>query len=110
MAGAVKELARLVPLEDDEKQLVNIVSRESERLNNIITDFLNYSREKTYKFQEADVSALLDETLTLVEKKPEVASKFQIVRAFNGQELRARVRSEERRVGKECRSRWAREG
>ena len=91
MAGAVKELARLVPLEDDEKQLVNIVSRESERLNKIITDFLNYSREKTYKFQEADVSALLDETLTLVEKKPEVASKFQIVRAFNGQELRARV-------------------
>lgn len=91
MAGAVKELARLVPLEDDEKQLVNIVSRESERLNNIITDFLNYSREKTYQFQEADVRTLLDETLTLMEKKPEVGSKFQIVRAFNGQELRARV-------------------
>jgi two-component system, NtrC family, sensor histidine kinase PilS len=91
MAGAVKELARLVPLEDDEKQLVNIVSRESERLNNIITDFLNYSREKTYEFQEADVRVLLDETLTLMEKKPEVGSKFQIVRAFNGQELRARV-------------------
>lgn len=93
MAGAVKELARLVPLEDDEKQLVNIVSRESERLNNIITDFLNYSREKTYQFQDADVRALLDETLTLMEKKPEVGSKFQIVRAFNGQELRARVDS-----------------
>jgi two-component system sensor histidine kinase PilS (NtrC family) len=91
MAGAVKELARLVPLEDDEKQLVNIVSRESERLNKIITDFLNYSREKTYEFREADVRGLLDETLTLVEKKPEVGSKFQIVRAFNGQELRARV-------------------
>lgn len=91
MAGAVKELARLVPLEDDEKQLVNIVSRESERLNNIITDFLNYSREKTYQFQDADVRALLDETLTLMEKKPEIGSKFQIVRAFNGQELRARV-------------------
>jgi two-component system, NtrC family, sensor histidine kinase PilS len=91
MAGAVKELARLVPLEDDEKQLVNIVSRESERLNNIITDFLNYSREKTYEFQEADVRSLLDETLMLMEKKPEVGSKYRIVRAFNGQELRARV-------------------
>ena len=33
MAGAVKELARLVPLEEDEKHLVSIVSRESERLN-----------------------------------------------------------------------------
>ena len=50
MAGAVKELARLVPLEEDEKHLVGIVSRESERLNQIITDFLNYSREKTYEF------------------------------------------------------------
>src|SRR5216684_4429154 len=48
MSGAVKELARLVPLEEDEKHLVNIVSRESERLNHIITDFLNYSREKSY--------------------------------------------------------------
>jgi len=52
MAGAVKELGRLVPLEEDEKQLVNIVSRESERLNQIITDFLNYSREKSYAFEE----------------------------------------------------------
>ena len=31
--------------------LVSIVSRESERLNHIITDFLNYSREKTYEFR-----------------------------------------------------------
>jgi two-component system, NtrC family, sensor histidine kinase PilS len=91
MAGAVKELARLVPLEDDEKRLVHIVSRESERLNNIITDFLHYSREKTYDFQEADVRALLEETLLLMENKPEVGSKFRIVRAFNGLELRARV-------------------
>jgi two-component system, NtrC family, sensor histidine kinase PilS len=91
MAGAVKELARMVPLEDDEKHLVHIVSRESERLNNIITDFLNYSREKTYEFQEADVRTLLDETLMLVEKKPEVGSKYRIVRTFNGHELRARV-------------------
>ena len=91
VAGAVKELARLVPLEEDEKHLVNIVSRESERLNNIITDFLNYSRETTYEFQDADVRGLLDETLMLMEKKPEIGSKYQIVRAFNGKELHARV-------------------
>ncbi|MDP9147378.1 MAG: ATP-binding protein, partial [Acidobacteriota bacterium] len=90
MAGAVKELARLVPLEEDEKHLVNIVSRESERLNQIITNFLKYSREKTYEFQDADVRWLLDETLTLIEKKPEIQN-YRIVRSFNGQELRARV-------------------
>jgi two-component system sensor histidine kinase PilS (NtrC family) len=91
MAGAVKELARLVPLEEDEKHLVNIVSRESQRLNTIITDFLKYSREKTYEFQDADVRWLLDETLTLIEKKPEIGPNFHVVRSFNGQELRARV-------------------
>jgi len=91
MAGAVKELARLVPLEEDEKHLVNIVSRESERLNHIITDFLNYSHEKTYEFHEADVRGLLDETLTLLEKKPEIENKYHIVRTFNGAALRTRV-------------------
>src|SRR5262249_6961621 len=91
MAGAVKELGHLVPLQEDEQHLVGIVSRESERLNRIITDFLNYSREKSYEFREADVASLLHETLTLMEKKPEVGSKYHIVRSFNGQPMRARV-------------------
>jgi two-component system, NtrC family, sensor histidine kinase PilS len=91
IAGAVKELGRLVPLEEDEKHLVSIVGRESERLNHIITDFLNYSREKSYVFQDADVRALLEETLLLMERKPEVVKNFHLVRAFNGEPLTARV-------------------
>src|SRR5271156_2313246 len=67
MTGALKKLARLAPLEDDDKKLVHIVSRESQRLNQIITDFLNYSREKTYHFADIDVVALFEETLTLIE-------------------------------------------
>jgi len=50
-------------LEEDEKQLVSIVNRESERLNRIIPEFLNYSREKTYEFRTPHPPALLDETL-----------------------------------------------
>lgn len=91
MAGAVKELTRMMPLEEDEKHLVNIVSRESERLNQIITDFLNYSREKSYVFQDADVRALLDETLLLIGMKPDVEKRFKIVRQFNGQAAMAHV-------------------
>jgi two-component system sensor histidine kinase PilS (NtrC family) len=81
----------LVPLEEDERHLVDIVSRESERLNRIITDFLNYSREKSYEFQEADLSSLLDETLVLLEKKPEIEAKYQVVRNLKCTGLRARV-------------------
>jgi two-component system, NtrC family, sensor histidine kinase PilS len=91
MAGAVKELGRLVPLQEDEKHLVSIVGRESERLNHIITDFLNYSREKSYIFEQADVPTLLNETLMLLEKKPEVAERYRIVRDFNGQSISARI-------------------
>jgi two-component system sensor histidine kinase PilS (NtrC family) len=91
MAGAVKELGRLVPLEEDERHLVNIVGRESERLNHIITDFLNYSREKSYTFQEADIRPLLEETLLLIEKKPGVEKDVRIARAFNGSVYKAQV-------------------
>jgi two-component system, NtrC family, sensor histidine kinase PilS len=91
IAGAVKELGKLVPLEEDEKHLVSIVSRESERLNHIITDFLNYSREKSYAFQEEDVRALLEETLLLMERKPDLVKNVHLVRAFNGQICKARV-------------------
>ena len=91
IAGAVKELGRLVPLEEDEKHLVSIVGRESERLNHIITDFLNYSREKSYVFEDQDIRALLEETLTLMERNPVIGNKVQVVRAFNGQACKARV-------------------
>jgi len=91
MAGAVKELARLVPLQEDEQHLVGIVSRESERLNKIITDFLNYSREKTYEFSEDDVACLLDETLTLFERNPQVDGKYRIERTFAASQVRIKV-------------------
>src|SRR6201997_339302 len=91
MAGAVKELGRLVPLEEDEQPLGGIVMRESERLNKIITEFLNYSREKTYEFSEVDVSSLLDETLTLLERNPQMNGKYRIERAFTPAEVRGRV-------------------
>ncbi len=60
MTGALKELARFAPLDEDDKKLVHIVSRESQRLNQIISDFLNYSREKTYAFSDCDVVALIE--------------------------------------------------
>jgi len=89
--GAVKELGRLVPLQEDEQHLVGIVSRESERLNKIITDFLNYSREKTYEFSEDDVACLLDETLTLFERNPQLDGKYRIERAFAAPKVHIKV-------------------
>jgi two-component system, NtrC family, sensor histidine kinase PilS len=91
MTGALKELARLAPLDDDDKKLVHIVSRESQRLNQIITDFLNYSREKTYAFADVDIVPVIEETLLVLERDAVARGKFQITRNFAVRTLRARA-------------------
>jgi two-component system, NtrC family, sensor histidine kinase PilS len=91
MTGALKELARLAPLDEDDKKLVQIVGRESERLNQIITEFLDYSRDKTYSFSESDVHVLIDEALTLIEREQSAAGKYRIERQFAAERAPARV-------------------
>jgi two-component system sensor histidine kinase PilS (NtrC family) len=92
MAGAVKELARLVPLEEDERRLVRIVSQESERLNQIITDVLNYSGEKNYTFTAEDPAELLEETLLLLQRQPRhAAGLHRIERQFCAERVRVDV-------------------
>lgn len=90
MSGALKELARLAPLEDDDKRLVQIVSRESQRLNQIVTDFLDYSRERNYKYAEVEMGGLIEETLVLLDRTAREA-RYNIVRDFPAQKVRARV-------------------
>lgn len=86
IAGSVKVLSEVAALDEEQKMLVNIVKRESERLNSIISDFLTYTREKQYEFAHVDLVALLDETLTLLENRQPhgdaPTAAVQIVRKF----------------------------
>jgi two-component system sensor histidine kinase PilS (NtrC family) len=91
MTGALKELVRLAPLEDDDKKLVQIVSRESQRLNQIITDFLDYSREKTYAFADVDVVPIIEETLLLLEHDATAKGQFRFDRNIKVRNARARA-------------------
>ena len=69
IAGSVSMLSGAAEVTDDQRQLLQIVTRESERLNNIITDFLAYSRGKQYRFEKVDLVLLLEDTLTLLENR-----------------------------------------
>ena len=83
IAGSVKVLADVSVLSQEQRTLVNIVTRESERLNNIISDFLTYSREKQYQFTTLDLVPLLEDTLALLQNRVEPgATAPQIVRQF----------------------------
>jgi two-component system sensor histidine kinase PilS (NtrC family) len=83
IAGSVKVLADVSVLDQEQRTLVDIVTRESERLNNIVSDFLTYSREKQYQFTMLDLVPLLEDTLTLLQNRAENAnSPVEIVRQF----------------------------
>ncbi len=69
IAGSVSMLSDAPALTDEQRQLLQIVTRESERLNNIITDFLAYSRGKQYRFERVNLVPLLHDTLTLLEHR-----------------------------------------
>jgi two-component system sensor histidine kinase PilS (NtrC family) len=92
IAGSVQMLSNMATLNDEQQVLVDIVRRESERLNNIISDFLMYSREKNYKFAQHDLLLVLDETLRLIENRPSRSgAEHRIVRNYEVREALARV-------------------
>ena len=68
IAGAVAMLTDVATLNEDQRTLLRIVTKESERLNAIISEFLLYSREKKYSFIVMDVRLLIEETLTLLKQ------------------------------------------
>jgi len=69
IAGAVSMLSDASALSQEERHLLQIVTRESDRLNGIITDFLAYSRGKQYRFERVNLVPLLEDTLTLLEHR-----------------------------------------
>jgi two-component system sensor histidine kinase PilS (NtrC family) len=69
IAGSVSMLSDAPSLNSEERHLLQIVIRESDRLNNIITDFLAYSRGKQYRFERVNLVPLLEDTLTLLEHR-----------------------------------------
>jgi two-component system, NtrC family, sensor histidine kinase PilS len=66
IAGSVSMLSGIPEMNAEHRQLLDIVTRESQRLNGIITDFLAYSRGKQYRFEKTDLMPLLEDTLTLM--------------------------------------------
>jgi two-component system, NtrC family, sensor histidine kinase PilS len=69
IAGSVSMLSAVPEMNEEHRRLLDIVTRESQRLNAIITDFLAYSRTKQYRFERVDLIHLLEDTLTLIEHR-----------------------------------------
>src|SRR5271166_4830404 len=69
IAGSVSMLSNVPEMNEEHRRLLDIVTRESQRLNGIITDFLAYSRPKQYHFAKVDLIQLVEDTLTLMDHR-----------------------------------------
>ncbi len=97
IAGSVQVLSAISELNEEQRSLVDIVVRESDRLNAIVSDFLLYARDKAYRMAPADLVPLLDDTLHLLESREANGSQVTFMRHFEVGEAWAVVDAERMR-------------
>jgi two-component system sensor histidine kinase PilS (NtrC family) len=71
MSGSIQILRQELPLTGEQAQLMDIVIRESDRLNETIRSFLAYARPQRQPATRVDVRGLLTDTATLLQNSPE---------------------------------------
>jgi two-component system sensor histidine kinase PilS (NtrC family) len=80
MRGSIQMLRSEVESDSSQAELMEIILRESDRLNRIITDFLSYARPRSLAPARVDVGELLHQTFALLRHSPEISAN-QVVEA-----------------------------
>jgi two-component system sensor histidine kinase PilS (NtrC family) len=65
LRGSIQMLQGELDLKGENRHLMDIVLRETDRLNTIITEFLEYARTKTLHRQKVNLASIVNETIAL---------------------------------------------
>jgi two-component system sensor histidine kinase PilS (NtrC family) len=88
IANSIDMLRDELPVRGEQRRLMDLVVKESERLNRILDDFLEYARVRPLQSRVVPVERALDEVVTLLRCHPDI-----------GEEVTVRV---DDRSGKRC--------
>jgi two-component system sensor histidine kinase PilS (NtrC family) len=83
LTGAIEVLAKDADAGGARERLAQIVLRESERLDHIISELLEYARPAPLAVQPMNLADTLDEVLLLVEHRPS-PEHVKVIRAYDG--------------------------
>ncbi|HCX28822.1 MAG TPA: hypothetical protein DHU55_03480 [Blastocatellia bacterium] len=72
MRGSIQMLRADMEGESSQTELMEIILRESDRLNRIISDFLSYARPRSIIQSQVNVGKLLNQTFTLLRNSAEI--------------------------------------
>jgi two-component system sensor histidine kinase PilS (NtrC family) len=78
MSGSIQVLRQELPLSEDQAELMDIVLRESERLNDTIRSFLAYARPQRLSTTRFDVGRVVQEAARLLRNGAEVRDTHRI--------------------------------
>ena len=78
MSGSVQILRQELPLNGEQGALMDIVVRESERLNDTIKSFLAYARPRRSSSRRFDLRRAVNDTALLLQHSPESGDGHQI--------------------------------
>ncbi|MDQ3348108.1 MAG: ATP-binding protein [Acidobacteriota bacterium] len=78
MSGSIQILRQELPLTVDQSQLMDIVLRESDRLNDTIRSFLAYARPQRLATTRVDVRQVITDTARLLENNAELTDAHAI--------------------------------
>jgi len=78
MSGSIQILRQELPLTEEQSQLMDIVLRESDRLNETIRSFLSYARPQRLSTSRMDVRQIATDTATLLQNNAELIDGHQI--------------------------------
>ncbi len=78
MSGSIQILRHELPLTEEQSQLMDIVLRESERLNETIRSFLAYARPQRNAAAAMDVRQIVTDTATLLQNSSEFSEAHRI--------------------------------
>lgn len=73
--GTIQEISRDVTLRPDDQKLMHIALRESDRLDAIIREFLNYAKADSVELIRCDIKPIVEEMALLLSKAEEHQDK-----------------------------------
>ena len=78
MSGSIQLLREELPLSEEQAQLMDIVLRESERLNQTIGSFLAYARPQRAAVSRLDVRSVVEDAAALLRNSAEVRDAHRL--------------------------------
>ncbi len=78
ISGCVQVIGR-GPIGEEQRPLVEVAVQETERLNRIIRDFLQYARPGPFQAAPVELAGLMEETARLFRKSPDMSPRHRVV-------------------------------